>query len=166
MLAISLIVLGFLSRLIIHLPNFTPVLSIALFSGVYLKSKKQAFLTPLFLLAISDIVIGFHHTMIYTWASVVLISGLGLWLKQNKSLTNILGVSLASSILFFVVSNLGVWLVGGLYPLTLAGLVNCFVLAVPFFAGTLISTIVYSFILFGLYEVIATRLQTAKSAVL
>jgi hypothetical protein len=161
MLAMCLLVLGILSRLIVHSWNFTPVIAIALFGGVYLK-KKQAILLPLVLFAVTDIILGFHKTMFFTWGSAVVIAMIGMWAKENKNFKTILGSGLVSAILFFVVTNFGVWLVSGMYPLTLAGLSECFILAVPFFRNTLASTLVYGVILFGTYEIIAARVKNTR----
>ena len=158
MLAFGILILGILSRIIIHLPNFTPVIAIALFSGVHFE-KKQALTLPLILLAISDIVIGFHNTMFFTWGSILLIVTIGFWLRQHKNFRTILGASVGSAVLFFIVSNLGVWIVGELYPLTAAGLQECFVMAVPFFKMTLLSTLIYTAVFFGSYEWIASRFK-------
>ncbi|MCK5178826.1 MAG: hypothetical protein KAR32_04790 [Candidatus Omnitrophica bacterium] len=161
MLAACILVLGILSRLVVHSWNFTPVIALALFGGVYLK-KKQAIILPLVLFAVTDMILGFHQVMFFTWGSVVLISAMGLWVQRNKNLKTVLGGGLASAVLFFVVTNFGVWLVSGMYPLTLAGLSECFTLAVPFFRGTLLGTFVYGFVLFGVYEIIAARIKSAK----
>ena len=161
MLAICLLVLGILSRFVVHVPNFTPVIALALFGGVYLK-KKQAVLLPLALFAVTDIILGFHQVMFFTWGSVILIAAMGLWVKKNKNFKTVLGGGLASAVLFFGVTNFGVWLVSGMYPLTLAGLSECFTLAVPFFRGTLLGTFVYGFVLFGVYEIIAVRIKSTK----
>ena len=163
MLAITLLFLGILSRLIIHVPNFTPVIAIALFGGVYLSSR-QALWLPLLLLAVTDILIGFHNTMPYTWSSIFFISLTGLWLKKHKSSKTIFISSVWSSILFFVVTNFGVWLSGGLYPLTFVGLRDCFILAIPFFKYELLATCLYTVLFFGLYEVIAVRAKHTRFA--
>ena len=137
MLAICLLVLGIFSRLIVHSWNFTPVIALALFGGVYLKKKQLAIMLPLALFAVTDMILGFHQMMFFTWGSVVLIAAMGLWVKKNKNLKTVLGGGLASAVLFYVVTNFGVWLVSGMYPHTWAGLSECFILAIPFFRGTL-----------------------------
>ena len=109
MLALLIITFGFLSRIVVHTPNFTPVLSLALLGGVYLKGR-QAVWVPLWLDGYSDSIIGFHDTMFYTWGSILLISLMGLWLGEQKNWTNILTASLLSSVLFFVVTNFGAFL--------------------------------------------------------
>src|SRR3989338_3902606 len=158
MLAVCLLILGIFSRIIIHAWNFTPVIAIALFGGVYL-GKKQAIVLPLVLFAVTDIILGFHKTMFFTWGSVVLIAAIGLWIRERKSFTAILWSGIGSAVLFFLVTNFGVWLVSGMYPHRWAGLSECFVLAIPFFRNTLLGTFVYGLILFGAYEAIAAQIK-------
>jgi len=156
MLALLMIIVGFLSRLVVHAPNFTPVLSLALLGGVYLKGR-QAIWMPLVLMAFSDAVLGFHDTMVYTWGSILLISLIGLWLKNHKNWANVLSTSIASSILFFVVTNFGSFL--SLYPHTWGGFKQCYIFAIPFYRGTFVSTLAYSFVLFAIYEWVLKRSQ-------
>ena len=163
MLAFLLLLIGIASRFIIHIPNFTPVVTLALFSGTYLP-KRYAVLFPLTLMMISDLFIGLHETILFTWGSVALISVLGLWIKHKRNPVTILSSSIISAVLFFVITNFGTWLVSNLYPLTLDGLKECFILAVPFFRATLLSTVVYAFVIFGLYEFTAVRIKETKLA--
>jgi hypothetical protein len=163
MLAVLILTLGILSRIFVHIPNFTPVLALALFGGVYLKNK-QALMLPILLLAITDVMIGLHATMLFTWPSIVIITLIGFWIKSKNTMTRVLGGSVLSSVLFFVATNFGVWVVGGLYEPTWAGLVKCFILAVPFFHWTLISTVAYAAILFYGYEFCAERLRKTRFA--
>jgi len=156
MFALILIGFGILSRVIVHTPNFTPVLSLALFGGMYLKGR-QAVLVPLALMVISDLLIGFHGVMFYTWGSIVLISVLGLWLKERKNFVSVLGASCVSAVIFFIVTNFGSWL--AFYPHTTAGLQQCYILAIPFFRGTLASTVAYSLAFWVLYEWALKRSQ-------
>ena len=100
MLALIIISFGILSRVIVHTPNFTPVLSMAFLGGMYLKGR-QAVLVPLALMVISDFIIGFHDVMFFTWGSIVLISVLGLWLKERKNFVTVLGGSIALGRGFF-----------------------------------------------------------------
>ena len=165
MLVALLLILGIFSRLIVHAPNFTPVIALALFSGVYIQNKKYAVLFPLFLMMVSDAVIGFHSTVVFTWASMALTALIGFWLRDHRSIKSTFTTGVFSSVLFFVVTNFGVWLIGDhLYPQTAAGLRDCFMMAIPFFRSTLISTLVFSFLLFGLYEVIAQRVRNTRLA--
>ena len=158
MLALLIITFGILSRIIIHTPNFTPVLSLALFGGMYLKGR-QGIWVPLALMAVSDVAIGFHDTMVYTWGSILMISLIGLWLKEHKSVINMVSASMLSALLFFVVTNFGAFL--SLYPHTLAGLQECYIAAIPFYRSTMVSTVAYSLVLFSAWEFLLARRQNS-----
>ncbi len=161
MLAIGLLILGIFSRCIIHIPNFTPVIALALFSGAYL-NKRYTALMPVVLMIISDFFIGFHDTIIFTWGAMAICSLLGFYLRNNKNAIRIFILSLLSSVLFFLITNFGTWLAGNLYPKTWVGLQDCFVLAVPFFRPTVLSTILYAAVLFGGYEFMAQRVKNTR----
>ena len=152
MLAIGLIILGILTRLIPHAPNFSPLAAIALFAGVYLKGKKS-FIVPLAIYLASDFIIGFHKTVFFCWGAIAIIALLGKSLKQHKTILNTFVYSVASATIFFLITNFGVWL-SGYYPQTIAGLKECFIMALPFFRISLVSGLLYSLVLFGTYEIV------------
>ena len=161
MLALLLVVFGITSRLIVHTPQFTAILAVAMFGGMYLP-RRQALLVPMGLMIGSDIVLGFHDTMFYTWGSMLLISAIGLWLRDRKSFGVVLAGSIGSSLIFFVVTNFGAWL-SPLYPHTAEGLRRCFIMAIPFFRSTLLSTVAYSIILYLGYEFALKSAPWARS---
>ena len=162
MLAIALILLGIAMRFLPHAPNFTPVVAIALFGGFYL-NKKYAILVPLSLMVITDLFLGLHNVILFTWGSVVLISVLGIIQKKRKSALTIAGSSLISAVAFFIITNFGVWLAGW-YTYTFEGFITCYVRAIPFFRHMLSSTLLYSTVLFGSYELIAKRVRKTRFA--
>lgn len=167
-LAAILILLAVLSRLLPHPPNFTPIAALALFGGVYLE-KRLALLLPLLVMVVSDSLIGFHATIPWVYGSFIVTALIGLWLKKHKQPQYILGAAVASSLVFFLVTNFGVWtLPMSGYPPTLSGLAQCYVAAIPFFKNELLGSLAYTSILFGLYEVlarlIAPRRKEAKEA--
>jgi LPXTG-motif cell wall-anchored protein len=160
MLAFSLITCGILLRFVEHAPNFTPVAAIALFGGVYL-NRRYALIVPLALMMVSDVFLGMHNVVFFTWGGFVLTALLGLWLKKRKSAFGVVGTSLASSFLFYIVSNFGVWLMGW-YPRTLEGLINCYVMALPFLRNFTLATLIYAGVFFGLHELIARLVKDTK----
>jgi len=162
MLALILVVMAVIFRFIPHIANFSPILAIALFGGAYL-NKKHALLLPLALMMITDLFIGMHNTILFTWGSILLISGLGMLLRQKKNVLNISLSALSSAVLFFIISNFGVWIMGW-YPRTLNGLISCYTLAIPFFRTTIASTLIFSFVLFGIYEFVARRVKDTSIA--
>jgi hypothetical protein len=162
MLALSLIVIGILLRFAPHAPNFTPVAAIALFGGAYL-NKKQSMLVPLCLMVISDLFLGLHNTVFFTWGSFALIAVLGFAINKKPGALRIGAMSLLSSSLFYVITNFGVWLLGW-YPHTIKGLIDCFILALPFWRDFTVATVIYSTAFFGAYELIAQRVENTKLA--
>jgi hypothetical protein len=148
-----LILLAAMSRLLPHPANFSPLAAMALAGGVYL-DKRFALLIPLTALFVSDLFLGFHNTILFVYGSFALIGILGLWLRSHKKPLPVLGATLLGSVVFFVVTNFGVWLTGGgwNYPKTLQGLVECYGMAIPFFRGTVLGDLVYVGLLFGMFE--------------
>lgn len=156
-LALGLIGIGVMLRLLPLLTsghlgnNFAPVGAIALFGGVYL-GKKYALWLPLVIMMISDVFLGYHSLIVLTWGSFALIGLIGLWLRKHKNIPNIVFGTVTGSLLFFFITNFGVWAATTMYPKTLDGLVQCFVMAVPFFRNTLASDMFYVAAFFGAYE--------------
>jgi len=148
------ILLAALSRFIPHPPNFSPIGAIALFGGAMFSQKKYAFIIAPVALLLSDAVMGFYSTMYGVYFSFVLITLVGFLLREKQTPARIFGATVTSSLLFFIISNLAVWLNGGLYLHTFAGFIQCYVLAIPFFANTLGGDLFYSSLLFGSYYLV------------
>jgi hypothetical protein len=148
-----LIVLGaVLIRFLPHPANVAPIAAMALFGGAYLNKKNAVFL-PLIIMFISDLFLGFHKTMPFVYGSFLLASIIGIGLKNKVKAKNVLGASLLSSLIFYVITNFGVWLTSGMYQMTFLGLVKCYVLAIPFFRNTVFGDLFYTVMMFGGYEV-------------
>ena len=143
---ISLIFILALSRLIPHPWNFTPVLAIGLFSGFYFKQIYLSFFVVIFSMFIGDLFLGFHSTMFFTYISLALAVLIGLYIKRFSFAEILLG-GLSSSLAFFIITNFGAWLTLEMYEKNLSGLLQSYVLAIPFFHNTLISTLLYLFVL-------------------
>ena len=155
-IVVGFLVFGILSRLVPHPWNVTPVTAIALFGGAVLPRGWSLWL-PLAIVGISDVLIGWHATVPFTWGAVLLISLLGWWLRPRPSAGRVLAGTLAGSVLFFLVSNFGVWLVGDIYPRTAAGVWSCYVAALPFFRNSVVADLICSAALFGGYALVTSR---------
>ena len=150
LLAILIAIVGAAAlRLVPHPPNFTPIGAMALFSGAYLGRRSVAFVAPLAALLLSDLVLGFYHGMVFVYATTALVVVIGWWLSSRRSSLRIVAAALAGSVTFFVLTNFGMWLFSGFYPLTPAGLAACYVAAIPFFQNTVVGDLFYSAMLFG-----------------
>lgn len=148
--AIVLIIAGVSLRLLPHTANFAPVGAIALFGGAVLSSRISWWL-PLAIMAISDLFLGLHGTILFTWGAFFLVALLGMSLRHQKNWLHVPFGALGAAIIFFIVSNFGVWVEGKLYPHTWQGLIDCYVMATPFFKTTLLADLSYSIVLFSAY---------------
>jgi hypothetical protein len=164
-----IILIAAISRLFPHIPNFTPITAMALFGGVYFKNKPSAFLVPLSAMFISDCILelltgwGFHNTIAYVYISIVLITGIGMFLKRTLSVQTVLLGSVSSSVLFFIITNFGVWAASG-FQHGAAGLSATYLKGVPFFAPTLAGDIFFNGILFGSFYLAQRRLPALVKA--
>ena len=145
------IVIAALMRLIPHPPNFVPITAIAIFAGVKFRNIKLAYVIPIAVMLISDLFIGFYSISLFVYLAFILITTYS-YIFKKYSIKNIL----LSSLLFFVVTNFGVWLIGG-YPKNIEGLILCYTMAIPFFTNSLMADLLFSAILYYGFEKIEKR---------
>lgn len=160
-LAIALISFAVISRVLPHPANFTPIAAVALFGGAILP-RRWAISLPLVAMIISDLIIGLHPLIMFTWGSFAAIALISSYRFKTISTSNVVVGSLGASILFFIVSNFGVFVEGRLYTWSLQGLAQCYINALPFFRNTLVGDIVYSALLFGAYALARSAIETNK----
>jgi hypothetical protein len=144
----SLIILGSASRLLPHPANVTPVTAIALLGGAYLEGA-WAYLIPMGILALSDAFLGFHATMPFVYLGFLAAAWLGRGLGEAGA-GRLAATSVAGSILFYALTNFGVWTSTNLYVHTIGGLASCYAAALPFFRNSLAGDLGYTLALFGL----------------
>lgn len=150
-IALGLIIFGVISRFLPHPPNFAPIAALSIFGGAILP-RRYALTLPLVAMIISDLIIGLHGLIIFTWGSFAFIAfGANRYLAKKLTFINVVSASVVASVFFYATTNFGVWLEGFLYPRTLDGLVDAYTMALPFFRNTLIGDLVYSGAFFGLY---------------
>jgi hypothetical protein len=150
-------------RLIPHAPNFTPVAAMALFGGATLSNKRLAFILPIIAMFISDLIIGFHSTMWAVYLAFAITVFIGTKINGNIKPLSVISASVASSALFFIITNFAVWLGSTFYPQNIGGLIECYVAAIPFFNNGLVGDLFYSGILFTVFALAGQRFpQLAK----
>ena len=162
-LALLLIISGVAVRLLPHPYNFTPIAATALFGGAYLP-KRYALIIPIVAMLVSDIFLGFHSTMVYVYGSFILTGLIGMWLREHKNAGNVIGASLVSSVLFFLITNFGVWAQGA-YARDITGLWESYVMGIPFFRNTLAGDLFYTGAFFGSYELAKTLVSNKNLAI-
>ena len=140
-----------LFRLLPHLPNVSPIAAMALFGGAYFADKRLAYIVPFVALFLSDLVLGLHGTMIFVYAGFALTVAIGSLLQKRINITNTAFAVLASSSLFFLLTNFGTWVTSALYAKTTEGLMQAFVAGIPFFQNSLLGNAVYTVVIFGGY---------------
>jgi len=158
-----LTVLSALGRLLPHPPNVTPVGASSLFAGSRLNGW-VAYLLPILGMAVTDPLLGgYSRATPFVYASFLISVWIGRRIRATENPIRIGAACILSSTQFFLLTDFAVWLLGTVYPKTLAGLGACYVAAIPFFGLTLLGDLVFTAAIFGLYA-IATR-AIAKSEV-
>lgn len=154
--------------------NFSPLAAIALFGGAYFIKRSNALIFPLIALWASNLLLnnvflsqyydGF--TIFANWEvymAIAAVVGVAFLILKKVTLPRLIGASLLASVLFFLITNFLVWLTSGMYVKSMAGLVECFTMAIPFFRNTLTGDMIFSLSLFGIYELAATRYPLLKA---
>ena len=175
--ALALIVLvAAFSRMMPHMPNFSPLGAIGLFGAAHFGKKWLAFCIPIAATWLSDLFINnviygayyptftwFYSGFGWQYASYLLIAGLGFLLyRSNVSVPKVLAGALGSGLIFFLVSNFGVWTSSSVYPQNAGGLLACYAAGVPFYQGTLLGDLFYSTVLFGGYYLLQKQVAFFK----
>jgi len=164
---LTVIFAGAAMRLVPHWPNFTPIAAIALFGGAYMSKKYLAFIIPLAALFLSDLLLGFHNTMPAVYISFVITVALGMFMLRNPKVLNVLGASVASTVLFFLITNFAAWLGSPFYPQNFAGLMESYAAGlafinngtygISFFMNSLLGDLFYTGIFFGAFYLARLR---------
>lgn len=167
---LALIMVVALIRMLPHEYNFTPVGAIALFAGAYITNKKLAIVLPMVILLMSDLMLelfygtGFYRDMMFVYGSFALVTTLGFALRNRVKAPAVAGATLLSSLIFFLITNFGTWLMYDMYPHTPFGLYNAYLAGLPFLKGTLTGDLIYSTLLFGIFTLAMRRYPSLASA--
>lgn len=172
-----LIIVAALTRIVPHSYNFTPIAGMALVGSAYFHRKILAFLIPVLALYVSDFILNntiyssfypdnaglifITDFMIFTYGAMLLTVLLGIKMLRKVSGTRILGSAVIASLIFFLISNFGVWLTTPMYPKSLVGLGESYIAGLPFLQGTLLSNVIFTPVIFFAYQMI-TRQKLSK----
>jgi len=166
------------TRIIPHMPNFSPMEAITLFAAAHFARRWQVFVIPFAAMWLSSLFIdnviyaanhphfvwmypGFHWQ--YLGYGLIALLGLGLF-NRAVNFTRVAIGALGASFIFFLVSNFGVWVAGTLYAHNVAGLLACYIAAIPFYTGTILGSAFYSLVLFGGYALLERRFDLSRPA--
>ena len=171
-LLIGLVVAAAATRLLPHPDNFVPVGAMALFGAATLPQRWLAVLLPLAAYYLSDLFLnnviyaayfdGFYwgaDPWIYGGVALMVLLGFATLRGSTPGWARIGATAVGATLIFYLLSNFGVWVSGGMYPKTVAGLIACYVAALPFLLNSLAANLIFSGVLFG----IARRLPRAET---
>ena len=159
---ISLILILVFARLIPHPPNFTPIIATAIVSGYFFRNMYLSFTVLLISMLLADLFIGFYDNMFFVYLSLFLIVYIFFKITEKINFKNLFIYGFIGSLIFFIVSNFGVWALGSpgvhdiAYEKNLNGLVECYILAIPFFGNTFLSTIIFAYPAIFIYKLLPT----------
>jgi len=167
MVILAVFVFAMALRFVPHVPAIVPISALALYAGACM-DKKYRIVLPVALFIATDLVLGLHETVLFTWGSIALIALAGTACKRwNTGIA--VGGSLAGALFFFAVTNFGVWLVGrdmvsgaGMYPHSVAGLAACYAAGLPFLVNSLIGNACFAVALTGLHSALS-RVDAERS---
>ena len=128
-----------------HIWNFTPVLAFGILAGYYLKNILYGAVLIVLSMLLGDLILGFHYLILFTYIGLIFSVFVGKYFSKLEFKQKLLS-SILASVIFFVISNFGVWLLSGMYENNFNGFLECYVAAIPFFRNTLISTAIYLFV--------------------
>ena len=172
---VAIIFLAAFSRLIPHLPNFSPLGAIGLFGAAYFSKKWQALFLPIAATWLSDLFINnvvyaqyypkftwFYEGFYWQYGSYLLIALAGFLIFKKVKTSTVLMGALASTTIFYLVSNLGCWIGSTVYAQNFSGLMTCYAAGIPFIKGTLLGDLFYSGVLFGSFALMQQRFPVLK----
>lgn len=161
-------VIGAFSRLIPHIPNFTPTEGIIIFGVAYLGRTYLTVLLPLLLMYMTDFIINntvarpffsevdgivwYSNYMIFNIISLLLIVFITSALLKKITVLRIISSAFIASVVFYLVSNFGsLFSPTGLYTKDITGLMQSYIAGLPFFRTSLLSNLIFTSIIFGSY---------------
>lgn len=153
--------------------NFTPIGAMALFGGTYFKEKWKAYLVPFLVFLLSDWMINyifmhqftlFYDGAFFVYLSFVLMVYVGT-LIDKVNVVNVLSASLIAVVVHWLVSDIGPWWYGAMYPRTFEGYLHCLIAAIPFERNLLLGNIVFGTIMYGGFEWMQAKVSVLRPAV-
>ena len=156
-LPISLILILALFRLIPHPPNFTPVIAVAIMSSYFFRNLYSSVIVLSASMLLADVFIGFYNNMLFVYLSLFLTTFAFFKLNKRINYKSLFLFGFLGSFIFYLISNLGVWVLSDMYEKNINGLLYCYFLAIPFFKNTILSTIIFSYAAFFANDILKKK---------
>ncbi len=146
-ISIGIFIVLAVSRFVPHPPNFTSLLALGFYVPAFFGRKYIP--AVIFSYLLTDLIIGFHNTLFFTWGSILVIGLLSKYLNNNI-FKRLIG-ALLGAVIFFLLTNFGVWLISA-HDSTSNSLIFTYTLGIPFFGYSFISTLLFSIIIEGAHS--------------
>ena len=160
---IGVVALLAMFRFVPHPPNAVPIVAMALFAGAFFSNRIHAYLVPLVAMILSDLILGFHSTVLYVYASIMATVVIGSFLNQ-VTVFKVGMAAVIASIVFFLITNFGAWMHHNMYSQDLNGLLQAYVAGIPFLRNSLIANLIFSYLVFyGLTSIIPGQYLLKRS---
>ncbi len=157
--AVALLII---SRSLSFIPNFTPTISLIIFISIMARNHYMLAFIIILSQVISDYFLGYYSSMLFVYLGYVLIAFTSKYILTQLNFIRVMGASCVSVLIFYLVSNYGVWQMMDLYQYNLNGLVQCYIAGIPFLKYSLISTLLYSTTIYGLFKVTLSKYLNAE----
>ncbi len=174
-LLVAMILLAAFSRIVPHMPNFSPLGAIGLFGAAHFQKRWQAFLIPIAATWLSDLFINnviyaryypsftwFYDGFYWMYGTYALIVLAGIFIFRKVTVQRVIAGSLASTAIFFLVTNFICWPGSKVYSQDLKGLMDCYIAGLPFLKGTFLGDLFYSAVLFGGFALAQKRFPSLR----
>ncbi len=170
------VLLAAFSRCLPHIWNFSPILAMGLFGAAHFDKQWKALLIPLAATWLSDVFINnvlfkqffptftwFYEGFYWQYGTYLLVGLLGYFAFNHKvTVSKVVGGSVLSAVLFFLISNFGVWVGSTMYPNNFVGLIACYTAAIPFFGGSIAGNLFYATVFFGGYYLLQKQFSVLR----
>lgn len=163
----GLVIIAAASRLIPHLDNLTALTAVSVLAGYRAKQQKALLLVPFFAMFLSDLVLnniiyaaytdGFvalSSSALFLYTPYLLLAGIAMIGLRKMNFMGYLGTGVLGAVLFFIISNLGVWLTSAYYPANASGLMMAYEAAIPFLRNELMGTLLYGTALYAAFSAV------------
>ncbi len=154
---------------------FSPIFAVCLFGGAMYQRKGNALWIPLIAIFAGDLGIwavtgkfewAFYPAQVVVYSAFILCAVMGFMLRKKRSVGKIAGAGIASCVTFFLITNFASWVGSVTYPQTIAGLIQCYEMGLPFLRNSLIGTAIFGGILFSPACILQTSPAETKTELL
>ncbi len=142
------------SRTLSYIPNFTPTLSLIIFLSFLIRDKYLAVFIVITSLLVTDFILGFYSSMIFVYSAYIIVCLISYVFLNHRNLKNVIKLSISSELLFYLITNFGVWMMTNTYTSDIHGLYQSYIAAIPFLKLSLGSTLIYSVTIYMIFKII------------